>query len=630
MKLGGARWGILGLAVVALTACGRSDSQEIDFSARHVSAVAAPAIVFDQFGYRPGDRKIVRVRQPVTGFDVAWAELPRLTYYVRRADTQAAVRSFSLDAAAGEVPVDLLSGDKVLALDVSRIDEPGEYVVTSGDGVQVSGTFSVREDIYRPVLREAFRTFYYQRAGYAKSEPHAQSGWTDAASHLGPGQDAEARLYSATDDAGTARDLHGGWYDGGDYNQYTNWTAEQCRTLLTSYQENPDAWGDDFGIPESGNGIPDILDEARWGLDWLLRMQNPDGSVLSVLGRGHATPPSAARAATRYGPASTSSTLSAAGTFAHAALVFGDSALPAHQTYAKRLKAAARAAWAWSEANPGVTFYNNDARNGSEGLGAGQQEVDPKFHNAKRFSAAAYLSALTGDAVFEPVVTDALAGSALTRTALVDDFRFEALDAAMFLAGQADPPPRLREQLAEILESGFLPDATQGYGVPGYALGWGGNGELARLGNAHLGAARLSGEAKIRAASTARALDLVHYLHGANPMGKVYLTNMGAWGAEASVMTYYHNWKTEVPIPGFLVGGPNPEYDWDACCPDSCGSLRSNAACGRQRLSPPHGQPPLKSYLDFDDGWPRNSWEVTENSNVNQAAYLRLLANFVE
>ncbi|MEQ9506815.1 MAG: glycoside hydrolase family 9 protein [Hyphomonas sp.] len=621
---------MLVLAVVIMTACGRSVSPQIDLPTRPASADAAPAIVFDQFGYRPGDPKIVRVRQPVTGFDVAWAEAPRMTYYVRSADTKDAVRSFSLDAAAGDVPVDEMSGDKVLALDITRIAAPGEYIVTSGDGVQVSGVFSVRDDVYRPVLRDAFRTFYYQRAGFAKAEPHAGPGWTDAASHLGSEQDTEARLYSAPGDARTARDLRGGWFDAGDYNQYTNMTANQCRTLLISYQENPGAWGDNFGIPESGNGIPDILDEARWGLDWLLRMQNKDGSVLSVLGRGHATPPSAAHGPSRYGPASTSATLSAAGTFAYGALVFGDSPVPAHKAYAARLKTAALAAWKWSEANPAVTFFNNDARNKSEGLGTGQQEVDPRYRRIKRFAAAIYLAALTGDEAFEPVVEEALAASTLTQTALDDEYHYETLDAAQVLVRQPTAPPELGAQLARFLATRLPPGPATGYGVPADAPGWGGNGVIARTGVLYFNAGQLAENAGTRAAYTARALDLVHYLHGANPMGKTYLTNMGARGAETSVMTYYHNWKTEVPIPGFLVGGPNPDYDWDGCCPDSCGSLRSNAACGRQRLSPPYGQPPLKSYLDFDDGWPRNSWEVTENANVNQAAYLRLLANFVE
>jgi len=80
---------------------------------------------------------------------------------------------------------------------------------------------------------------------------------------------------------------------------------------------------------------------------------------------------------------------------------------------------------------------------------------------------------------------------------------------------------------------------------------------------------------------------------------------------------------------GFLVGGPNPSYNWDGCCPSSCGSVGNNALCGAAPLSPPAGQPDQKSYLQFNDSWPLNSWEVTENSNGYQAAYIRLLAHFV-
>lgn len=620
-------WAALGIA--GLAACGGPKDVKPAEPPRPADAVPAPPIVLDQFGYRPDDPKIVRIRQPVTGFDTAWASQPRMTYYVRNAQTEEPVRTFTLNADL-EAPVDAQSGDHVWALDISKVTAPGEYVVTSGDGAQVSAAFRVDAGVYKPLMREAFRTFYYQRAGFAKSAPQAGAGWTDAASHLGPGQDGDARLYSAPDDATTARDLRGGWYDAGDYNQYTNWTADQCRTLLMSYTENPDAWGDDFGIPESGNGVPDVLDEAKWGLDWLLRMQGEDGAVLSVLGRDSASPPSAAKGPSRYGLASTSATLSAAGTFAFAALVFRDSPAPGHAAYAERLEAAALSAWRWAEANPAVLFYNNDARSKSEGLGAGQQEVEPEYLNGKRYSAAAYLSVLTGDEVFLPAMDVAFAETALSRSGLVDAYRYEVQDAALFVARQEGSPPELSAYLADLYTARLPPDAAPGYGVPVDVLHWGSNGVMATTGTLYLQAGRLSAEAGLAAPYAARAADYLHYLHGANPMGKVYLTNMGAFGAESSVGAYYRTWRTDVPIPGFVLGGPNPGYDWDVCCPESCGNETLNAACLGERLSPPYGQPPLKSYREFGDGWPLNSWQVSENSNGYQAAYLRLLANFVD
>ncbi|MEQ1359238.1 glycoside hydrolase family 9 protein, partial [Salmonella enterica] len=85
------------------------------------------------------------------------------------------------------------------------------------------------------------------------------------------------------------------------------------------YQENPPAFGDDFDIPESGNGVPDILDEVRWETDWLEKMQFPDGSAALKVGEtvyAAAAPPSSDRNTRYYIPSCTSSTIAVAGMFA--------------------------------------------------------------------------------------------------------------------------------------------------------------------------------------------------------------------------------------------------------------------------------------------------------------------------
>ena len=135
-------------------------------------------------------------------------------------------------------------------------------------------------------------------------------------------------------------------------------------------------------------------------------------------------------------------------------------------------------------------------------------------------------------------------------------------------------------------------------------------------------------------------LAYLNYLHGVNPLGLVYLTNMERYGAEKSVSEIYHNWfvngskeydstktSTYGPAPGFLVGGPNPGYERDECCKTKCGGYGAKM-CKRPVMSPPAGQPPMKSYAEFNDGWPLNSWSVTENSNSYQTAYIRLLSKY--
>ena len=171
---------------------------------------------------------------------------------------------------------------------------------------------------------------------------------------------------------------------------------------------------------------------------------------------------------------------------------------------------------------------------------------------------------------------------------------------------------------------------------------WGSNGAQARQGLlfANLGAYGFR-EPEAYDPDEA-ALGHLHYLHGVNPLGIVYLSNMYAHGVHRSVNEFYHGWFSDGselwdrvgesahgPAPGFLVGGPTLQYGRDACCPASCGSPENNRRCDSESLVPPKEQPVLKAYKEFNTGWPLNSWIVTENSNGYQAAYLRLLSRFV-
>ena len=75
---------------------------------------------------------------------------------------------------------------------------------------------------------------------------------------------------------GAVRDVSQGWYDAGDYGKYTPFAAGPIVDLLDAYGSFPFVFGDDTNIPESGNGRPDLLDEVKWELDWLLKMQDAE------------------------------------------------------------------------------------------------------------------------------------------------------------------------------------------------------------------------------------------------------------------------------------------------------------------------------------------------------------------
>ncbi|HEX6706203.1 MAG TPA: glycoside hydrolase family 9 protein [Albitalea sp.] len=601
----------------------------------------------DQFGYLTSQQKVAVLRDPVDGYDGGDAYTPGATLQV--VDTASSTVAFTGTAAAWSAgATDASSGDRAWSFDFSAVTTPGTYEIVDVDRNVRSARFTIGANVYRPVLVQAVRTFFYQRAGHAKAAQFAGAGWADAASHLGPLQDANARRYNAPGDASTERDLHGGWYDAGDYNKYTSWAASYVVDLLHAYSENKAIWSDDFNIPESGNGVPDVLDEVKWGLDWLVRMQNSDGSALSIVGLASASPPSSATAPSLYGDASTSATLAAAAAYAHGAKVFGGLNTPAFDTYAADLTQRAKKAWDWANANPDVLFYNNDSSRGTAGLGAGQQETDDNGRAQLKLVAAVYLYALTGDAAYRSYVDAHYTEAPMFASWWLSPFTAGVTRPLLYYASlpgaTADTANAIRSRYPQL----WARDDYSGWGavkaqrdpyrafVNDYT--WGSNGTKALAGGmfADEGLYGLGTHSAAEIADAGAAY--LHYLHGVNPLGKVYLSNMGAYGATNSVDQFFHSWfvdgsalwdsvkqSTYGPPPGFLVGGPNPsQYDWDGRCPGI------SPQCGSARPTPPYGQPAQKAYKDFNTGWPLNSWPITENSNGYQTAYIRLLARYVK
>lgn len=608
----------------------------------------SPYIVIDQFGYLPESEKVAVIRDPEEGFDAEETYTPGEEYALIDASSDEAVYTGTI-AAWKDGAVDSTSGDRVWWFDFSEVTTSGEYYILDQAENVRSFTFSIGEEVYHEVLKQAVRTYFYQRAGMAKEEPYAASAWTDDASHIGPLQDKNARLFSAPDDADTERDLHGGWYDAGDYNQYTSWTANVSMELMMAYQENPGAWTDDYNIPESGNDIPDILDEVKYGMDWLIRMQNDDGGVLCVLGRDHASPPSDADGQSLYGPASTSATLTAAAAYAKAAKIY--KAYPHFDEFVADLEDRAVAAWQWADENPEVIFRNNDADYDSEGLAAGQQEVDDYGRFVKKMAAAIFLFDLTGGTEYQSFIDDNYQDVNMMEWGFVFPFQMFNQDVLLHYASLEDATPAVANDIKDTYAGsvtsfdGNFPAVQQEIDpyrahIENYT--WGSNRTKANQGLIYYQMVMNGMEENDHEAYLDAAEEYIHYIHGVNPLQWVYLSNMSEYGAEKSINTFYHTWFYEDnplwshaeeseygPAPGFLTGGANPGYNWNECCPDNCGSTGNNERCFSENIEPPKGQPEQKSYKDFNTGWPLDSWSVTENSTGYQAAYVRLLSKFV-
>lgn len=617
-------------------------------------SVTSKYIVVDQFGYPSNAKKIAVIRDPQVGYDAGESFSPGSTYQLRNWNTDAIVFSNSISIwNSGATGAD--AGDKAWWFDFSSITTSGDYYVYDPTNNVGSYRFTIDNCVYNEVLKHAVRSYYYQRAGFAKRVQFAGIGWADSASHLGPLQDKNCRLYNNTGSAATERDLSGGWFDAGDYNKYVNFTWETLIDLLLAYEEKPAIWADDYNIPESGNGIPDLLDEIKWELDWLLKMQQSNGSVLSIVGLSHTSPPSAATGASRYGPANTSATLTASSVFALAAKVYRSLGNTQMTNFSNTLETASINAWTWANSNPNVLFRNNDGASPyfSAGLGAGQQETDDYGRLSRKVSAACFLYALNGNTTYRTFF-DANYNQ-IHLIAWPYAYPFEATHQQMLLyytkitGATSAVVNDIRSKYLSTVKND--PDNFGAFSTPNKDpymayikdYSWGSNSIKSKQGNMYFDLVTYNLEPANSTNYLNAAQSYINYIHGVNPLQKVFLTNMGAVGAENSASQLYHTWfadgsakwdavgtSTYGPPPGILAGGPNPSYDWDGCCPSGCGSTGNNALCTSISINPPKGQPKQKSYLDFNSNWPLNSWQVTENGIYYQAAYIHLLSKFCD
>jgi endoglucanase len=155
---------------------------------------------------------------------------------------------------------------KSYRLDFSKFTSKGAYYIKA-NGI-VSPNFRISNDVYNGTADFILNYMRQQQSGYnpfLKDSCHTHDGYI---------------IYHPTLDS-TYIDVKGGWHDATDYLQYVTTSANAVFQLLFAYEQNPTAFGDKYdkdGNPKP-NGIPDVLDEAKWGLDWLVKM-NPEKNVM--------------------------------------------------------------------------------------------------------------------------------------------------------------------------------------------------------------------------------------------------------------------------------------------------------------------------------------------------------------
>ena len=154
-------------------------------------------------------------------------------------------------------------------LNFSAFKKPGRYYLQAG-GVK-SPEFEIGDDVYKGAADFCLRYMQQQRSGYnpfLKDSCHTHDGYV---------------LYG--EKAGipdrTHIDVVGGWHDASDYLQYSATSANATYHLLAAYRDFPKVFADEKSANglDGKNNLPDVLDEAKWGLEWLLKM-NPSGTIM--------------------------------------------------------------------------------------------------------------------------------------------------------------------------------------------------------------------------------------------------------------------------------------------------------------------------------------------------------------
>ncbi|WLQ35384.1 glycoside hydrolase family 9 protein [Streptomyces castrisilvae] len=524
--------------------------------------------------YEPDTGSPVRVNQvgylpqgPKTGTLVTDATDP-LPWTLKSADGAAVASGTTVPG--GEDPT---SRQNVHTFDFGAVTDTGDGFTIEADG-QVSEPFSIRADLYDSLRSDSLAYFYQNRSGIEIDADLVGEEYARPAGHLGvaPNKgDTDVPCQPGVCDY--RLDVRGGWYDAGDHGKYVVNGGIAVAELMDTYERTLTADGAESAelgdgalrVPEHGNDVPDILDEARWELDFLLRMQVPAGNPLAGMVHhkvhdanwtGLPMRPELDPEQRELHPPTTAATLNLAATAAQCARLYE----PFDADFAAQCRTAAETAWAAAKAHPAV--YASPA----DGVGGGTYEdndVSDEF-----YWAAAELFTTTGKDTYR----QALLESPLHAD---PDAAFPA-DGGMWWGGTAGlgvltlatvPNDLTADQLADVravvttaADRYKQQTEDQLYGVPyapeGQNYTWGSNSQVLNNMIVLATAADLTGEAGYRDA-VLRGAD---YLFGRNPLNQSYVTGYGERFSQNQHHRFWaHQSDPALPHPpaGSLAGGPN-------------------------------------------------------------------------
>ena len=428
------------------------------------------------------------------------------------------------------------SGQKVQLVDFSALTTPGTYSIKQG-GQVLRSDLKIADKVFEDVAKASLKWYYYQRASMALEEQYAGQ-WKRDAGHT----NATVSLHNSTGGSGTIESSKG-WYDAGDYGRYIVNSGITTYTLLSLYEHFPDYFKTfKWNIPADGN-LPDLLAEIKWNLDWMLTMQAEDGMVyhkLTTLQFPGDVMPAQDKDKLYVIGKGTAAAFDFAGVMAAAYRVYK----PFDEAYATKCLEAAKKAYAWAEKNPKVIFNN------PMGVGTGTYS-DGKLDDEQVF-AAMELFISTGDASYKPTLN---ANEATIIPAWPEMYGLAVYGAASHPTEAGAEAATAKTMLNDFAKE-FAFVATKGFGVvmSNEDFVWGSNAVAGNQGVFLLYAYYVTGDQKYYEA----AKKVMDYLLGKNPLDMSFVTGFGT----KSPLLPHHRPSTadnvEPPVPGMVVGGPQP------------------------------------------------------------------------
>ncbi len=528
-----------------------------------VEETKMPDININQVAYLPNAKKIAVLRGLAMGD----------TFYVHAEDGTIVYEGEVLGNGYYEA-----TGERNAKADFSDLTEEGTYYLTSGS--ISSYPFEIKKDGYQELLMASVKMLYLQRCGQELLESDAGL-FSHAACHT-----SNALIYGTND----TKDVSGGWHDAGDYGRYVSPGAITVQDLFLAYESHSDIFnsegGDSYGIPESGNGVPDILDEAMYELEWMLKMQDEVSGGVYHKVTCKSFPgfimPEYETEQLILSPISTTATGAFAAVMAKSAGIYAE----IDQEFSIKCLQAATKAWEYLENNPNTGGFHNPADIVTGEYGDAEDSDE-------RFWAAAELLAQTGDETYKSYIEN------LALESIPQGFGWDNVGTYGSIACLGLKEGSLKEDVMKAIRQIVIQEAdtyleasnTDGYGISlGTDYVWGSN--MVVLNRARL--MMYANQVEPKEAYVNAAYAHLDYILGNNPMSICYVTGFGS----VSAQNPHHRPSVylKTAMPGMVIGGP------DSALQDPC---------AEQLLK---GLAPAKCYVDNDQSYSTNEITIYWNS----------------